>query len=137
MAATVRISTTAYLRMCFNAEDETSPARPMSVSSTGTFDYFVGPVDISGDGRFVVWTSLATNLPGNTNGTFDVYIRDRLARETERVSVSSAGVEEPSPSERPAISEDGRFVAFVSHTTNLVPGDTNQSEDVFVVQYAP
>ena len=88
---------------------------------------------ISADGRFVAFPSEATNLvPGDTNGVTDVFVRDRLTGTTERVSVSSAGAEANGTSFAPAISADGRFVAFPSEATNLVPGDTNGATDVFV-----
>jgi Tol biopolymer transport system component len=88
---------------------------------------------ISADGRFVAFVSAATNLvPGDTNGQSDVFVHDRRTRTTERVSVSSAGSEGPGWSDRPAISADGRFVAFVSAAPDLVAGDTNGRADVFV-----
>src|SRR5439155_103057 len=88
---------------------------------------------ISGDGRFVVFYSYATNLvPGDTNGAADVFVHDRETRTTERVSVNSTGTEGNGHSLRPALSADGRFVAFASAAFNLVPGDTNRLSDVFV-----
>ena len=89
---------------------------------------------ISEDGRFVAFSSRATNLvPNDLNGTFDIFIRDRLTGTTERVSVDSADAEANGGSYgRPAISADGRFVAFSSEASNLVPGDTNGQEDIFV-----
>src|SRR5438067_1693678 len=88
---------------------------------------------ISADGRFVAFVSSATNLvPGDTNGGQDVFVHDRRTGTTERVSVDSAGTESNGSSERPAISADGRFVAFWSSATNLVTGDTNGTSDVFV-----
>ena len=88
---------------------------------------------ISADGRFVAFVSAATNLvPGDTNGQSDVFVHDRQTRTTERVSVASAGIEGHGWSDRPAISANGRFVAFVSAAPDLVPGDTNGRSDVFV-----
>ena len=88
---------------------------------------------ISADGHFVVFVSAATNLvPGDTNERDDVFVHDRLTRTTERVSVDSAGSQADGGSSSPAISADGRFVAFVSFATNLVPGDSNGRGDVFV-----
>src|SRR5205823_5466864 len=88
---------------------------------------------ISADGRFVAFPSEATNLvPGDTNGVTDVFVRDRRTGTTERVSVSSAGAEANGTSFTPAISADGRFVAFSSDATNLVGRDTNGAVDVFV-----
>src|SRR5205807_70009 len=88
---------------------------------------------ISADGRFVVFWSAATNLvPGDTNAAFDVFIHDRQTRTTERLSVDSAGNQGNYDSFAPALSADGRFVAFSSNATNLAPGDTNGVTDVFV-----
>jgi Tol biopolymer transport system component len=88
---------------------------------------------ISGDGRFVAFMSLASNLvAGDTNIANDVFMRDRTAQVTRRVSVGPGGLQANRFSFEPAISADGRFVAFASYASNLVPGDTNHSPDVFV-----
>jgi Tol biopolymer transport system component len=88
---------------------------------------------ISSDGRFLAFHSLASNLvPGDTNVANDVFLRDRLASVTVRVSVSSAGVQANGPSTRASISGDGRFVAFESAASNLITTDPNQATDVFV-----
>ena len=88
---------------------------------------------ISADGRFVAFTSFASNLvTTDTNGTWDIFVRDRQNGTTELVSVDSAGVQGDLTSIKPMISSDGRFVAFSSDATNLVPGDTNGVQDVFV-----
>jgi len=88
---------------------------------------------ISADGRFVAFPSDATNLVRkDTNATTDVFVRDRLTGTTERVSVSSSGGQSDGFSEGPALSADGRFVAFYSNASNLVPGDDSFSDDVFV-----
>jgi Tol biopolymer transport system component len=112
----------------------------VSVDSTGNQGDGASYVPaISGDGRFVAFASVATNLvPGDTNGGWDVFVHDRQTRATERVSVDSTGSQGNNTtsaiwnSYRPAISADGRFVAFPSDATNLVPGDTNGRLDVFV-----
>jgi Tol biopolymer transport system component len=88
---------------------------------------------ISADGRYVAFYSDATNLvSGDTNGDADIFVHDRETGITERVSVDSAGNEGNSISANPAISADGRYVAFVSGASSLVPGDTNDDIDVFV-----
>jgi len=88
---------------------------------------------ISADGRYVAFESSASNLvPGDTNGTLDVFVHDRVTGETTRVSVASDGAQADGRSERATISADGRYVAFESYSTNLVPGDTNAVGDVFV-----
>ena len=76
-------------------------------------------------------------MPGDTNGSSDVFVRDRRTGTTRRVSVSSGGAQGNDNSFGPAISADGRFVAFGSSASNLVPGDTNGATDVFVRTLAP
>jgi hypothetical protein len=83
----------------------------------------------------VAFNSSATNLvAGDTNGRQDVFVHDRQSGTTTRVSVDSAGTQATGGSNghRPAISADGRFVAFESDSTNLVAGDTNGQPDIFV-----
>ena len=88
---------------------------------------------ISGDGRFVAFYSDASNLiSGDTNGARDVFVRDRIRGTTTRLSVTGSGGEANSHSFAPAISADGRLVAFYSHASNLVAGDQNGLDDVFV-----
>jgi len=88
---------------------------------------------ISADGRYVAFHAVATTLvPGDSNGVSDVFIHDLQTHTTTRVSVSSAGDQGDSGSEYPSISSDGRYVAFSSSATNLVTGDSNEDDDVFV-----
>jgi Tol biopolymer transport system component len=88
---------------------------------------------ISADGRFVAFHSQASNLvDGDTNGFGDVFVRDRLLGITERVSLANDGSQANWGAGGPSISVDGRYVAFSSSSTNLVNGDTNNQEDVFV-----
>jgi extracellular elastinolytic metalloproteinase len=88
---------------------------------------------ISGDGRFVAFASRASDLVvGDTNQSVDVFVRDRETGATERVSVDSQGAQAASGGASPAISADGRFVAFTSDSPDLVPGDMNGVSDVFV-----
>jgi Tol biopolymer transport system component len=90
-------------------------------------------VSISADGRFCAFASKATDLvAGDTNGQWDVFVHDDVTGVTERVSVSSSGTEADADCNRPGISADGRIVVFESRATNLVAGDTNGVEDVFV-----
>jgi len=91
--------------------------------------------DVSRDGRFVVFSSWATDLvPNDTNNISDVFVRDRLLGTTERVSISDTEqqAENSKPSYGASISDDGRRVAFASYATNLVTGDTNNGWDIFV-----
>ena len=91
---------------------------------------------LSSDGRFVAFTSGATNLvASDTNGAGDVFMHDRQTGSTTRVSVGLAGVQADLQSEGAAISADDRFVTFYSNATNLVASDTNGEGDVFVVTY--
>ncbi len=106
-----------------------------SVSSSGECGNGVSELpSISGDGRYVAFYSRATNLvAGDTNGCADIFVHDRLTTVTERVSVSSSGVQGNDRSEGPpATSADGRYVVFDSVATNLVSGDTNSEWDTFV-----
>jgi len=92
-----------------------------------------GEPSVSADGRYVAFRSSARNLVGgDTNGVDDIFVRDRVAGVTTRVSVDSNGVQGTGFSSDPSISADGRYVAFVSDSSNLVPGDTNRFRDVFV-----
>ena len=88
---------------------------------------------ISADGRYVAFYSNASNLvPGDTNRLIDVFVRDRQAGTTTRVSVRSNGRQANDRSYEPSISADGRYVAFYSYASNLVRGDTNRRSDIFV-----
>lgn len=90
---------------------------------------------LSADGRFLAFSSNASDLvPDDTNGVPDVFVFDRQTTTTERVSVDASGGQATggTASGAPSISSDGRYVAFVSDATNLVPVDTNNAADVFV-----
>ncbi len=94
----------------------------------GSFD-----PSISADGRYVAFWSTASNLVGgDTNNAWDAFVHDRQSGTTERVSVDSLGAQGNGSSYSPSISADGRHVAFWSHATNLVGGDTNGYVDIFV-----
>jgi Tol biopolymer transport system component len=106
----------------------------LSVSSSGQHGNSQSLANgISADGRYVSFESLADNLmPGDSGNDSDIFVRDRLTATTVPASVSSAGVKGNAPSEVSMISGDGRYVAFRSLASNLVPGDTNNEWDVFV-----
>lgn len=88
---------------------------------------------ISDDGRFVAFSSFcATLVPTDFNGLEDVFVHDRLTDVTTRVSVDSAGVEGDGVSYQPALSGDGRFVAFTSYANQLTPGVTSFTVNIFV-----
>jgi Tol biopolymer transport system component len=88
---------------------------------------------LSADGRLLAFHSSATNLiAGDTNAAWDVFVRDLTTGVTERVSLNSSNVAGNASSVEPSLSDDGRFVAFHSAATNLVGGDSNVAEDVFL-----
>lgn len=89
---------------------------------------------ISADGRFVAFVSAASNLvPGDTNNSDDVFVRDRATGVTSRVSVSSTGSQTTGViGTEIDISQDGRYVAFISTAAGLVLGDTDAAADTFV-----
>jgi Ca2+-binding RTX toxin-like protein len=112
----------------------TNTTTGVSVDSAGNLGNLqsLGP-SISADGRFVAFYSYSSNIvPGDTNDTYDIFVRDTLTNTTTRVSVDSAGNQGNIGSNSPSISADGRFVAFYSSASNIVPGDTNRTEDIFV-----
>lgn len=89
---------------------------------------------LSSDGRYVVFSSSATNLAGpDTNGFTDIFVRDRITGTTRRVSGGPGGIAANGDSEEPSISGDGRVVVYRSLATNLVVGDTNAESDIFAV----
>jgi Tol biopolymer transport system component len=119
----------------FVHDRQTKTTERVSVDSAGlegNGDSGILPT-LSADGRFVAFTSLASNLvAGDTNGSWDIFVRDRQTQTTQRVSVDSAGLESNGNSEGTSISADGQTVEFVSDATNLVALDTNGANDVFV-----
>ena len=124
-------------RDVFVHDRQTGVTERVNVSTAGAQadgppDFFGNP-SISPNGRYVVFASSATNLvAGDANGSSDVFLRDRQAGTTERVSLGAAGAEGDGDSFFPSISADGRFVAFTSDATNLVGGDLNGTLDIFV-----
>jgi hypothetical protein len=88
---------------------------------------------VSSDGRYVAFQSLASNLAiGDTNATSDIFVRDLQTNTTQRISVDANGTQADNYSNNPSISANGRFVAFYSEASNLVPDDTNDRPDIFV-----
>ena len=91
----------------------------------------MGAPSISADGRFVAFSSMASNLAGrDTNGNSDVFVHDRLTGTTELVSVAIGGG--AATGIDPSISGDGRFVSFASNAFDLVPGETDFRTHVYV-----
>lgn len=118
----------------FVRDRKTGKTRRVSVRTNGTQGNGPSQIpDISGSGRFVTFLSNASNLvPGDTNGTADIFVHDRKTDKTTRVSTRSNGGQANGSSSLPKISADGRFVAFESPASNLVPGDGNGISDIFV-----
>lgn len=115
----------------YTRDRQTGKTELVSVGATGSPSdgWYNGSPAISGDGRFVGFVSWATNLvPGHTSDEGGVYLRDRLTGKTDWVGPTE-WFDPPRP---PAISGDGRFVAYYSDARNRVPGDTNDAPDVFV-----
>ncbi len=118
----------------FLYERETGKTTRVSVASDGTQsnEGSYAP-SISADGRYVVFYSFASNLvPNDKNRASDIFVHERETGKTTRVSVASDGTESNYGSHSPSISVDGRYVAFDSYASNLVPGDTNLTDDIFV-----
>jgi len=96
--------------------------------------------EISADGRYVAFESLADNLvPDDSNGLRDVFVHDLVTGKTTRVNVASDGTEANAGNSHDwlwtwsnPVSENGRYVAFTSPASNLVAGDNNAAEDIFV-----
>jgi Tol biopolymer transport system component len=119
----------------FVRDRQTGTTQRVSVASDGTEGNGLSCCSsaISADGRYVTYTSVASNLViGDTGGFRDVFVHDRQTGVTTRVSVDSNGAQGLGSSAAPSISTDGRFVAFSSDAPNLVPGDTSGLADIFV-----
>ncbi|MHB9134799.1 MAG: TolB family protein [Armatimonadota bacterium] len=87
----------------------------------------------SGNGRYLAYSSAATNLVvGDSNFRDDIFLCDIQTGKTRRVSVGGKGEQANGMSRSPALTRDGRYLAFTSAADNLVAGDTNESWDIFV-----
>jgi Tol biopolymer transport system component len=110
--------------------------RRVGMSSAGAeANAFTDSATISANGRFVVFTSAASNLvSGDTNGKPDIFVRDLERGTTRRVNVSNRGRQDNGLGivDTATISGNGRLVAFTSSGSGLVAGDTNERRDVFV-----
>ena len=123
----------------FVRDMQTAGMTLVSVASDGTpGDHDGLAPSLSSDGRFVAFESRSTSLVvGDTNGWNpcygdDIFVHDLATEETTRVSVDSSGAQANCDSHLPSVSADGRYVAFSSLASNLVPDDTNGANDVFV-----
>jgi Tol biopolymer transport system component len=139
----------------FVRDRQTATTRRVSVNSVGgEANGASAEPSLSGDGRYVAFESQATNLlgidptfqddpksiinpegkldTGDTNNVPDVFVYDLRTGSIERDSVSATGEQANTDSYGASISGDGRYVAFVSLASNLVPGDTNKVREVYV-----
>jgi Tol biopolymer transport system component len=107
--------------------------RLVSVRRDVAEDNSVGRPSMSANGRYVAFASSRAGLvPGDTNRSRDVFVRDLATGRFTRVSVAAGGRQATSDSEGPSVSATGRFVTFVSFADGLVPGDANERSDVFL-----
>jgi Tol biopolymer transport system component len=118
----------------FLHDTQTGETKRVSVATNGAQgNSMSGDASISADGRFIVFTSVASNLtPGDDNWADDVFLHDTQTGETTRVSVATNGAQGDNSSYDPSISTDGHYVAFASWATNLSANDTNAERDVFL-----
>lgn len=114
--------------------DRTRRTDLVSVSTSGELpDDSTYGAGVSASGRFVLFNSSASDLvPGDTNAAADVFVRDMAAGRTARINVSGAGSQSSGGAVGSGISRDGRYAVFWSRSADLVPGDTNGVDDVFV-----
>lgn len=106
----------------------------VSTAADGTGgDSDSGSPQVSANGRYIAFESWSANLvPGDTNGVNDIFVKDRRTGAVERVDVASDGTQADVPPTAFSISGNGRYVAFDSLDGDLVPGDTPDSEDIFL-----
>jgi YD repeat-containing protein len=118
----------------FLYDRQTQQTTRVSLDSNGvegnSFSYLT---TISADGRYIAFSSYASNLVSDdTNGTADIFIRDLQTEQTTRVSIDNNGFEGNGDSILPKISADNRYVTFSSTASNLVSDDTNNESDIFI-----
>jgi Tol biopolymer transport system component len=127
----------------FVKDRQTNAVTRVSVKSDGTEAAGDSNMPrITPDGRFVVFSSKAVLVADDTNtcgppaspspSCRDIYVHDMTTGETTRVSVASDGTQANNDSIDPAMSADGRYVVFASQASNLVSGDTNGLQDIFL-----
>ncbi len=117
----------------FDTADDRLMLRDLVAGSTEFIANYNGLGSLSGDGRYVAFPSGDSSLvPDDTNGQQDIIVLDREMGTLERVSVDSAGKQASGGSLWPSMSDDGRYVAFMSGASNLIAGDDNGTGDIFV-----
>ncbi|HEY8383196.1 MAG TPA: hypothetical protein VIL09_13690 [Microvirga sp.] len=106
----------------------------LSVSATGTEGRNgSGISSFDQTGRYIVFESESDDLVPNTTFTgANIFLKDALTGATNLVAVTQAGVQASGDSQDPSISANGRYVVFTSYASNLVPGDTNNNNDIFL-----
>ncbi|NTU71824.1 MAG: hypothetical protein HGB10_08410 [Coriobacteriia bacterium] len=116
-----------FIRDCVIGSTDRVNVGPLSREANNWGRY----CSVSDDGRYVCFDSSASNLvDGDTNGGADIFVRDRVLGVTTRASVSAAGAQ--ASGGFGVVSGNGRYVAFNSAATNVVPNDTNGAGDIFV-----
>lgn len=117
----------------FLLDRRTGTYRRIGQPAFGDTDDDSGRPSITPNGRYVSFESGASNIvPGDTNGRIDGFVVDVVRGTTTCVSVNDAGVIGNASSRTPILSSNGRYAAFSSTATNLVPDDTNATSDAFV-----
>ena len=126
---------TGGIAQIYRKDTMTGEVRIVSTDNTGLIaaDGASTASVISADGRYIAFESSATNLvTGDTNGIPDVFLHDTQTTTTTRVSVATGGAQANGASSAPAISANGRYIAFQSTAPDLVTGDTNTVMDIFL-----
>jgi Tol biopolymer transport system component len=124
-----------FVRDLWAAAPELISARDVALpSDSPNASSLLSAPSVSADGHLIAFASEADNMVANdTNGCRDVFVRDLLRGTNLLVSIATNGTATGDGiSADPAISGDGRYVAFSSRADNLVPDDTNNAQDVFV-----
>ena len=116
-----------------NSEQINSIIRISLASDGKESNGYSGSSSIGDNGRYIPFSSNATNLVGNdTNNYVDTFIYDRVEQTVEGVSLAPDGTQADNSSSSGSISGNGRYVTFASFATNLVPNDTNKKRDIFI-----
>ena len=134
LASVLALGAVGLTALPVSASSEVVETTLISVAPDGTqANGFSSGPSVSGDGSTVVYHSSASNLvAGDTNGHWDVFAFDVASGATRLVSVASDGTQANGSSSGPSVSADGSTVVYRSYASNLVVGDTNGFEDVFV-----
>ena len=132
VATTVVLAATAFGASAASAAAKTKRASVKNNGAQSNGEVKFTPA-ISGNGRFVVFRSDATNLVSNdTNGLDDLFVRDLKKGKTRRISIGTGGVETDAFSTQASISDNGRFVVFRSNATNIGGGSSGLIADIFL-----